>query len=240
MVDQGPGRFPVLGFDLDDTLWDTAATLRAAHEAMVAAAPALAEAYRSPSAFRAEMMATQAAHPDRAHDNTFVRRTVLLRLLGTEERATFAFEAWFAARNSPSFFPGAIECLQRLRGQGYRLCAISDGNSEPTKMIELAGIFEFAVNSVEAGAPKPDSRPFLLAAKRARVPCTAMIYVGDNYERDVLGAQAVGMRAVWVRTPPPTDPDFVFGPRPATPEVSAADGEIATVADLPEALQALL
>jgi len=228
----GPGPLPVLCFDLDNTLWDTAATMKAAYEAMVAAAPAIAKACRSPSAFYAEMMAMRATHPDKADDFTFLRRAVLLRLLGTEERATFAFDAWFAARNSPVFFPGAIECLHLLRRQGYRLCAISDGNSEPLKIPELAGIFEFAVNAVEAGAAKPDRRPFLLAAERAGVPCTAMVYVGDNYEKDVLGAQAVGMRAVLVRNPPPTGP--------ATLEVSVADAEITTVADLPEALLAFL
>ena len=122
---------PVLGFDLDDTLWDTTATLRGAHEAMVKAAPTLSTEHRTPAGFKDEMLSTRDAHPDNAHDFTFVRKETLRRILGSDELAEAAFGSWFAARNTPLFYPGAVETLRTLQGQGYRLCAISDGNSQP-------------------------------------------------------------------------------------------------------------
>jgi len=233
-------RLPVVGFDLDNTLWDTVATLRAAHAAMLSAAPGLPEAQRSHAGWKEEVMATMAERPHLAHDFTFLRRRTLERLLGSERDAEEAYTAWFAARNSPRFFAGAVEAVQTLRGQGFRLCAITDGNSQPTEIPELAGAFEFSVSSVEAGAPKPDSRPFLLAAERAGVPCSAMVYVGDNYEKDVLGAQAVGMRAVWVRVPTPVDPDFALVASALPDGPSVADAEVDALEDLPAALASLL
>merc|ERR1712008_149961 len=133
--------------------------------------------------------------------------------------AQHAFTHWFAARNAPKFYPGAVDALHALRARGFKLCAISDGNSRPMDIPERSGLFEFAVSAVDAGASKPDNRPFLLAAEKAGVPCSSMIYVGDNYDKDVAGAQNAGMRAVWVRSPKSTDEEFILG-RPKTPEVS--------------------
>mmetsp|Transcript_44722 Transcript_44722/g.74386 ORF Transcript_44722/g.74386 Transcript_44722/m.74386 type:complete len:244 (+) Transcript_44722:70-801(+) len=232
---------PVIGFDLDDTLWDTAATLKAAHVAMVEALPSLPEAKTAPGPFKDEMMATKALNPDRGHDFTFLRKETLRRLLsseeGAEELVEKAYTAWFAARNAPKFYEGAISALQELRDKGYRLCAISDGNANPMQIPELSPLLEFAVSATEAGAAKPDSRPFLLAAEKAAVPCSSMVYVGDNYDKDVVGSKDVGMRAVWVRTPPSTDEDFILGPRPSAPAESRADAEVVMVAELPSILE---
>lgn len=233
---------PVVGFDLDNTLWDTVSTLKAAHMAMVAATPDLPSATKTHAGWRQAVLSTIASQPDRAHDFTFLRKQTLARLLGCERLAEKAFAAWFDQRNAPCFFPGAVEMLRVLRRMGFRLCAISDGNARPMEIPELADTFEFAVNSVDAGAPKPDPRPFRLAAEMAGVPCSAMIYVGDNYEKDVLGAKSLGMRAVWLRVSPLADPDFVISAssKPAVAQsASIADAEVDSVVDLPEVLKDL-
>lgn len=237
-LDPPPEQFPVLAFDLDDTLWDTAATLSAAHDAMVAAIPDLPAELQSAAGFRTEMLSTMSAHPDRSHDFTFTRKETLRRCLNSETLAEEAFRHWFTTRNSPAFFPRAVETLRELRDAGFRLCAISDGNSDPLQVEELQGIFEFAVSAAEAGAPKPDERPFRLAACKAGVSCSEMIYIGDNYQKDVVGAKNVGMRAIWVRTPPPTDAAFILSTGTAAPESgSIADAEIRHVAELPAVLR---
>jgi len=235
------GQPVVLGFDLDDTLWDTAATLRAAHEAMVKAAPGLPLPQQAPAGFGAEMAATKAEHPSRSHDFTFLRKETLRRLLKSDELVEAAFAAWFAARNAPKFFPGAIEALHTLQASGHRLCAISDGNAKPMDIPELKGVFDFAVSAEEAGAPKPDARPFHLASEKAGVPCASMVYVGDNYEKDIIGAKAAGMRAVWVRKASEADPVWSLEPRKAPPAVrDAADAEVESVSELPKALRSML
>lgn len=231
---------PVLGFDLDDTLWDTSRTLANAHEAMVAATPSLPELQQSAAGIKEAMMVTISENPDRSHDYTFLRKETLRRLLGSDALAEEAFAVWFEKRNDPAFYPNAVKTLQDLRAAGFRLCAISDGNSNPMEMSQLQGLFEFAVNAIEAGATKPDERPFRLAASKAGVPCNDMVYIGDNYSKDVVGAKNVGMRAIWVRTPPPENAAYLLTPSGCPDGDSIADAEVASVAELPQVLRSML
>ena len=98
---------------------------------------------------------------------------------------------------------------------------------------ELEGLFTFAVSAAEAGAAKPDAKPFLMAAAKAGVQTSEMIYVGDNYKKDVEGSKGVGMRAIWVRTPPPQNPEFILGTTPGPAEgESIADWEVESVNEM--------
>lgn len=231
----------VLGFDLDDTLWSAVRTLADAHDALVAATPALPERVRSPAGFKSEMARVMEEHPDKAHDFAFVRRRTLRGLISDEAAAEAAYQVWFKQRNSPVLFPGVVDTLHALKRKGFRLCAISDGNSRPMEIPVLQGIFDFAVNAADAGAAKPDGRIFRLAAEKAGVPCSAFVYIGDNYKKDVLGSKAAGMRAVWVRTQAEEHPDFLV-PKPSGPEdgASVADAEVASVTELPKVLDSML
>ena len=63
---------------------------------------------------------------------------------------------------------------------------------------------------------------------------------GDNYGKDVVGAKGAGMRAVWVKTPPPQNLDFIVGSTPGPAEgESVADGEIGSIAELPDWIASL-
>eukprot|EP01062_Namystynia_karyoxenos_P066762 TRINITY_DN606_c0_g1_i2.p1 TRINITY_DN606_c0_g1~~TRINITY_DN606_c0_g1_i2.p1 ORF type:complete len:268 (+),score=90.65 TRINITY_DN606_c0_g1_i2:76-804(+) len=226
---------PVLVFDLDDTLWDVQETLRAAHAAVIAEFPALPEECRTTRGMKDRMLQVTEQHPDRAHDFSFLRLAVLAEALGSQEQGDAAFAVWFARRNKPIFFSCAIDTLKALRAEGYRLGVITDGNANPMDIPELDGLFDWWVSAVEAGAPKPDARPFELASRKAGVPCSEMVYIGDNYRKDVLGAKQAGMRTVWVRTDTllPRDPDVGIGIGEAfVPEVSEADAEVPTIAGL--------
>eukprot|EP01062_Namystynia_karyoxenos_P066761 TRINITY_DN606_c0_g1_i1.p2 TRINITY_DN606_c0_g1~~TRINITY_DN606_c0_g1_i1.p2 ORF type:complete len:273 (+),score=77.92 TRINITY_DN606_c0_g1_i1:94-819(+) len=234
---------PVLAFDLDDTLWDAQETHRAAHAAVVSEFPALPEDCRTCPGMKACMQEVADQHPDRAHDFAFLRKAALAGALGSQEQGEAAYAVWFARRSNPVFFPRSVDTLKSLRAHGYRLGAITDGTANPMDIPELDGVFEWWVSAIEAGASKPDSRPFELASRKAGVPCSRMVYVGDNYRKDVLGAKQAGMRTVWVRTDTisPRDPDVALGVGDFfVPDVSEADAEVPTIADLQSALASLL
>ena len=69
----------------------------------------------------------------------------------------------------------------------------------------LAFATDTVVISAEVGFGKPEPGSFEVALGRLGRPATGTVMVGDSWERDILGALNVGMRAVWVskgRRPP--------------------------------------
>lgn len=53
------------------------------------------------------------------------------------------------------------------------------------------------VTSEEAGVEKPASGIFNLCLEKLRLPAGEVCFVGDNLDRDVKGAIAAGLQAVW-------------------------------------------
>jgi putative hydrolase of the HAD superfamily len=127
--------------------------------------------------------------------------------------------------------PGAVETLAALREQGYRIGLISNTiwpaelHMEDLAELGLLDHLEHLDFSGELGYWKPNPRVFLhTLSKLGAVPEHA-VFVGDNPREDILGAQGVGMRAVWQRSV-----EFPLG------DVQP-DATIETLADLPAILQ---
>mmetsp|Transcript_78154 Transcript_78154/g.242312 ORF Transcript_78154/g.242312 Transcript_78154/m.242312 type:complete len:267 (-) Transcript_78154:88-888(-) len=192
-------------FDLDDTLWHTRRSLDAAQQAMLVELakhhPEVASKYGDYEAFLKEMKVTMSENPERKHDFTFVRTKTLERLTGSADMAADLMVVWLQGRNSPEFFPGALEALRSLRAAGVLIGTLTDGNADPNSIEQLKDLIDFSVSSVEAGAPKPDRRAYALCETKSKLPPEQLVMVGDNVEKDVVGAKAAGWRAVWVRPP---------------------------------------
>lgn len=103
-----------------------------------------------------------------------------------------------------------VECpdhhapLLRALRERYRLAVVSNFDYSPTclTILEREGIahlFETIVISDEVGWRKPKPVIFETALDRMKAlrPAEAL-FVGDRADIDVAGAQAVGMRAVWI------------------------------------------
>ncbi|MGB8354497.1 MAG: HAD-IA family hydrolase [Chthoniobacteraceae bacterium] len=79
---------------------------------------------------------------------------------------------------------------------------ISNGNaSQQRRKLKAAKIdqrFETVVISSEVGIAKPDAGIFHEACRQMKVNPGDCVMVGDNWERDVLGARSAGMRAIWL------------------------------------------
>ena len=50
--------------------------------------------------------------------------------------------------------------------------------------------------SCEVGVEKPGAEIFLAALRRAGVTAREAVHIGDSYDHDVRGAEAVGMTAI--------------------------------------------
>jgi FMN phosphatase YigB (HAD superfamily) len=63
---------------------------------------------------------------------------------------------------------------------------------------KLADLLDAIVISSDVGAVKPSGRVFGLALRQMRTDPRSVVFIGDNYHRDVEGAAACGMATVWV------------------------------------------
>ena len=101
-----------------------------------------------------------------------------------------------ALDSSYAAIPGALEAVRRLRGLGLELAVVSNWDHrlpEHLERIGLASYFAVVVTSAEAGAAKPDARPFRLALEALRVSPERALHVGDG-PADEAGARAAGLR----------------------------------------------
>lgn len=96
-------------------------------------------------------------------------------------------------------FDDVAPTLTELKKRGVILGLISnieqDINETPTRL-GLPSWMEIVVTSQDAGVNKPQPEIFLEALKRAGVQPTEALYVGDQYQVDVLGANGAGMKGI--------------------------------------------
>jgi len=107
-------------------------------------------------------------------------------------------------RDPASFimFPDTIPALRRLSADGWRHIILSNHVPELEEIVcalHLADHFDAILSSANTGYEKPNPEAFAIALSRAGHPeCVWM--VGDNPVSDVLGAEAVGIPGILVRT----------------------------------------
>jgi phosphoserine phosphatase len=98
-------------------------------------------------------------------------------------------------------YPDVVPALDGLRGR-VRLAVVTNGidGHQRAKLAAagLTGRFDVVVASSAVGASKPDPRIFRAALARLGLPAADAVMIGDNPLRDVAGAQAAGLRGVWV------------------------------------------
>jgi len=89
--------------------------------------------------------------------------------------------------------------LDDLKARDFRLGLISNATSLARRVSDHLGLskyFETIVISDEVGFRKPDKRIFRLAAKNVNLAPNRIIYVGDKFEVDVVGAKKAGMNSI--------------------------------------------
>lgn len=101
--------------------------------------------------------------------------------------------------------PGAAELVCALQAEGYPLALVADGPVGTFRnVLGHFGLFErFAVRAISGalGVEKPDPAIFRYALDALGIAPQdygRTIMVGNNLERDVAGANALGMVSVWI------------------------------------------
>ena len=199
-------------FDLDGTLFDSASAEEAARaEVIKRIASEGVEPGRAAQAFdehfdRYEEVYVELVIKHGLGEKQIRRRHVAdtLSTLGLEEpllTEELSEAHWATMSRGFKLYPEAAEVLRKL-GSRYRLSLLSNGPSdlqrEKIRVLGVEGHFDHIVISGEVGCFKPSREVFMLMVDRLGAEPRDVMYVGDNYEKDVLGALGAGLRAVWV------------------------------------------
>ena len=202
-------------FDLDDTIISaSASTPSAMEQACAQFAPGipgvsfegLYDAFQS-AAMRFWSDATRQRqgrlNPAQA---TLAIAECALEGLGVREDSGLAGElaqSYLTTRErSLRLYPGAIETLEKLRGEGVRLALITNGSAEGQRgkvvRFGLERYFGCIIIEGEFGVGKPDERVYRHALATLDTEPSDAWMVGDNLEWEVATPQRLGLRGIWV------------------------------------------
>ena len=96
-------------------------------------------------------------------------------------------------------YPCVPDTLGTLKGAGFTLGLVSNRSNPCQHECQELGIlefFDFTYVAAEVDAWKPDPRIFDRAIKLTATDPEKIIYIGDNYFADVIGAQNAGLQPV--------------------------------------------
>ncbi|MBN9981844.1 HAD family hydrolase [Rhizobium laguerreae] len=193
-------------FDLDETLIDKTA-------AVLTFLPLQYQRFRlgehgvEEQRYIAEFLQLEKAGLVRKRD-LYPRLTETFGLPGDLAAALFHdFETVYPGMAVP--MSGAKQTISTLKQYGVLIGVVSNGEANVQRpKIAAAGlneVLDLVVISGDIGLRKPAREIFELAAGRLDLPVDNCLFVGDNPEADILGADNAGMHAVY------------FGPKNAWP-----------------------
>jgi len=98
-------------------------------------------------------------------------------------------------------YPHVIPTLIKLLEHGYRLAVVSDAPRMKAWLrlasMKITDFFDVVITADDAkGKRKPDPLPYKLALEGLHLRPGNVIFVGDNPNRDILGASRLGIRTV--------------------------------------------
>lgn len=138
--------------------------------------------------------------PDTSDDFHRVQARLLGARLGlSADRAYALVEArvytrWYRIFKHLKPYQGVAETIEAFRGAGLKIGVLSDFPIRHRLTdLGLPGPYDCAFSSEETGLLKPHPQAFEELARRLNLPPSEILYVGNSYRYDVLGALAAGM-----------------------------------------------
>lgn len=227
----------LITFDLDNTLWDVEPPLikaeHAQREWLLEHRPGAMERYSDKEMWEFKKSVWK-RHPQLSHHLSDMRVQMLYELQlaagygdgDARDGAQHAFGIFIQHRQAVVLYDEALTILRELANH-YTIGALTNGNADIYKT-EAGEFFEFSLLAEHVGASKPAPDMFLAAMDATGAAAHDIIHVGDNPEHDVQGAQALGIRTVWMNS---SGEDWTAG--------QPADKEIDNLSQLPAAIASI-
>ncbi len=123
------------------------------------------------------------------------------------------YQKWVYSFKGVKPFKTVRPALLSLKREGIKLGALSDFPVEKKlDFLGLADLMGIAFSSEETGHLKPHAAPFINMISKFGIKPEEILYVGNSYKYDILGAKKTGLRtAHLVKKPDPdSQADFSF------------------------------
>jgi putative hydrolase of the HAD superfamily len=108
-----------------------------------------------------------------------------------------AFSVGFKFKN----YDDSLPALRSLKNRNMQMGVISNIGEQIDSYLDKSGFtdyFAYKITSFEAGCDKPQPQIFQLALQRAGVTAAEALFVGDQYDLDVLGARSAGITPILI------------------------------------------
>ena len=122
--------------------------------------------------------------------------------LGTRILTTLDLEQtyWRTFLSNCKLFPDALDFIQLLKSKGIATANITDLTAQIQfrKLVYfgLDEFFDYVVTSEEAGADKPDKKPFEVTLEKLKISPSDIWMIGDDPKSDMLGAGQMGLKKI--------------------------------------------
>jgi HAD superfamily hydrolase (TIGR01549 family) len=126
-----------------------------------------------------------------------------MECLGLTDRAVATAVTQEFVRASRQALAESRAVLGRLRRHAA-LGVVSNFYGNVARILDEAGLAPLlgaVIDSSCVGVSKPDARIFALAVEQLGCAPEETLYVGDSFEKDVVGAHAAGLRTGWLTGP---------------------------------------
>lgn len=109
------------------------------------------------------------------------------------------FIPWEKRSQNLKPFEGVKDALALLKEKGYVLAALSDFPlGHKLEYLGLSAFFDYKASSEDSGYLKPNGTSFKVMLDELSLPPGEVLYVGDSYSKDIIGAKKMNMRAVLI------------------------------------------
>lgn len=109
---------------------------------------------------------------------------------------------WDTFLDHMSLFNRVTEFLEEQSYKGTKICILTDLTAHiqfrKIQKLHLEDYIDYLVTSEEVGVEKPDTLMFESALEKLGCSANEALMIGDNWEKDILGATAMGIRSIWI------------------------------------------
>jgi len=115
-------------------------------------------------------------------------------------------EYWCKVKKNTTLFPETRDVLKEL-SKNYKLGLITNTEGQKIETAHRFSLFpdieKFFSEVIIAGQvnipPKPNPAPFQLCLQKLDIKPPEAVYVGDDWDKDICGAQNTGLKPVWIK-----------------------------------------